>query len=373
MFADVVIVGAGIMGCSTAFHLAQRKGTRVVVIEKGSIAYGMTKRSGALIRTHFADEPSARLAHASLHTFQNWKDVVGDTCNFTQTGLVTTVGDDAGAARLREQVELLRGVGVNTQVVTPDELHELQPAARVDDVKLAAYEPASGYVDPVEATQALAARAKDLGVTFKTGTFVKSILVERGRVYGVDTTIGQIETLTVAVMAGPWSDHLLEPLGVQIGIQSQRAEVAFFDRPPELNAGHAAFIDSITGAHFRPHTFGLTMAGLTAPQPEPLKTPDQFDETVSREHVAEVQQRIAVRLPVMAQARFIRGHAGVYDMTPDSRPVLGNAPGIHGLIIAAGFSGNGFTLAPAVGACISELIADGEAQTADLSTFGFRH
>jgi sarcosine oxidase subunit beta len=373
MFADVVIVGAGIMGCSTAFHLAQRKGTRVVVIEKGSIAYGMTKRSGALIRTPFDDEPTARLALASLHTFQNWKDVVGGTCGFTQTGLVATAGNDASAARLREQVEMLRGIGVNPQVVTPEGLRELQPAARVDDVTLAAYESQAGYADPVEATQALAERAKDLGVTFKTGTYVKAILVERGRVYAVDTTIGLIETLTVAVTAGPWTDHLLEPLGVQIGIQSHRAEIAFFDRPPELKAGHAAFVDSITGAHFRPHTFGLTMAGLTAPQTEPLKTPDQFDETVPREHVADVQQRMAARLPVMAKARFVRGHAGVYDMTPDGRPVLGNAPGIHGLILAAGFSGNGFTLAPAVGACISELITDGEARTADLGTFGFRH
>ena len=372
MFADVVIVGAGIMGCSTAFHLAQRQGTRVIVVEKGSIAYGMTKRSGALIWTHFPDESTARLALASLHTFQNWKDQIGGSCGFTQTGLVTLVGDDTNASRLRKQVEALRGIGFNTRVVAPDDLHELQPAVHIDDVTLAAYDSEAGYADPVQATQTLADRARDLGVTFKTGTFVKSILVERGRVYGIDTTIGQIETLTVAVMAGPWSDHLLEPLGVQIGIQSHRAEVAFFDRPPDLKTGHAAFDDAITGAHFRPHTFGLTMAGLTTPQSGVLKTPDQFDEAVSPAHVAEIQQRMAARLPVMSKARFIRGHAGVYDTTPDGRPVLGNAPGIHGLIVAAGFSGNGFTLAPAVGACISELIADGEVRTADLNAFAYR-
>ncbi len=369
-FADVVIVGAGIVGCSTAFHLAQRKGTRVIVIEKGPIAYGMTKRSGALIRAHFADAPTARLALASLRAFQNWHDLVGEPGGWMPTGLVTTAGDDAGAARLRREVERLRGIGVNTRMISRDELRELQPAARVDDIALAAYEPEAGYADPVEATQALATRAKALGATFKTGTYVKSILVDHGRVHGVDTTIGPIEALTVAVIAGPWSDRLLEPLGVGIGIQSLRAEVAFFERPAELKAGHAAFIDTITGAHFRPHPYGLTMAGLTAPSPEPLKTPDQFDESISREHVADVQRRVAARLPAMAQARFTRGHAGIYDMSPDGQPVLGNAPGIRGLVIAAGFSGNGFTLAPAVGACISELIADGEARTADLGAFG---
>jgi sarcosine oxidase subunit beta len=137
-FADVVIVGAGVMGCSAAFHLALRKGPRVVVIEKAALASGQTKRSGALIHTHYPFAPEARLALTSLQTFQNWKDIVGDNCGFTQTGLVTTASE-ANAAELHQQVEMLRGIGVNTQVVSPAELHELQPAARVDDVALAAY------------------------------------------------------------------------------------------------------------------------------------------------------------------------------------------------------------------------------------------
>jgi len=365
-FADVIVVGAGVMGCSAAFHLALRKGPRVVVVEKGALASGQTKRSGALIRTHYPLEPEARLALASLRVFRNWNDIVGGNCGFTQTGLATTASE-ANAAELREQIEMLRGIGVNTQVVSANDLRELQPAAHVDDVALAAYEAESGYADPVAATQTLAARAKSLGVTFKTGTYVKSILVDRGRVYAVDTNVGQIETLTVVVMAGPWSDRLLKPLGVELGIQSLRAEVAFFDRPPQLKAGHVAFVDTITGVHFRPHTFGLTMGGLTAPFAAPLKNPDQFDESVAREAAADVQQRIAARLPAMAHARFVRGHAGIYDMTADGHAVLGHAPGIRGLVIAAGFSGTGFALAPAVGMCISELIADGEARTVDVS------
>ncbi len=369
VFADVVIVSAGVMGCSAAFHLARNKGPRVLVIEKGAIASGMTKRSGALIHTHHLLEAEATLALASLRSFQNWKDLVGGSCGFTSTGLVWTVAGEEDAAALQTQVAMLTQVGIKAQIVSPDELRELQPAARVDDVASAAYEPEAGYADPVATTQTLASRAKDLGVTFKTGTYVKSVLVDHGRVFGVDTTVGKIETLTVVVMAGSWSDQLLKPLGLELGLESRRAEVFFFDRPLELKGGHAAFIDSITGAHFRPHTFGLTMGGLSAPQTEALKTPDHFDETVSREAAADVQRRIATRLPAMANARFVRGHAGVYDMTQDGRAVIGRVPGIHGLIVAAGFSGTGFALAPAVGACISELITDGEAQTADLGAF----
>lgn len=369
VFADVVIVGAGIMGCSTAFHLALRKGPRVIVVEKGAISSGQTKRSGALIRTLYPYEPDARLALSSLPTFQNWKDAVGASCGFTKTGLAWVVGGDLGAADLRQQVDVWRAIGLNVQLLTADELHELQPGVRVDDVSLAAYEPEAGYADAVAATQSLAARAKDLGVTFKTGTFAKSILVDHGRVFGVDTTSGPIETLTVVVAAGPWSDRLLKPLGVEVGIQSIRAELAFFERPPELKAGHIAFADRITGAHFRSHTFGMTMAGVTAPSTEAMKNPDQFDETVAAESVADVRKRMADRLPAMATARYVRGHAGIYDVSPDGHPVLGRAPGIHGLIIAAGFSGSGLAFAPAIGASISELVADGESRSVDLTPF----
>jgi sarcosine oxidase subunit beta len=368
--SDVIVIGAGIVGCSTAFHLAQRKSVRVLVVEKGPLASGMTKRSGALIRTQFAHPVEARLAVASTQFFQNWKESVGGTCGFSKTGLVVTAQEETQAAQLRAQVAQLQALGANARIISRGELRDLQPATRVDDVALAAFEPDAGFADPVLATQTLAARAKELGATFKTGTMVKGIRVDYGRVIGVDTNIGLIESLNVVVAAGPWADRLLKPLKAEIGIRAQRAEVAFFDRPADLKAGHCAFEDWTTGAHFRPHTFGLTMGGLNAPPSNDETNPDSFDESVSPTFVADVQQRIAARLPAMAHARYVRGHAGVYDMSPDSHAVLGRVPGVIGLFVAAGFSGIGFALAPAVGACLAELIADGEARTVDVRALG---
>ena len=370
MISDVIVVGAGIVGCSTAFQLARRKGLRVLVVEKGPLASGMTKRSGALIRAQFAHPAEARLAVASTQFFQNWIEIVGGNCGFTKTGLVVVAQGEEPATQLREQVARLQALGANTQIISRGELRDLQPATRVDDVTLAAYEPDAGFADPVLATQSLAARAKELGVMFKTGTMVKNFRVDYGRVIGIDTNIGLIEALNVVVSAGPWTDRLLKPLKAAIGIRAQRAEVAFFDRPADLKAGHAAFEDWTTGAHFRPHTFGLTMGGLNAPPSNGETNPDSFDESVSPTFVADLQQRLAARLPAMAHARYVRGHAGVYDMSPDGHAVLGRVPGIAGLFVAAGFSGIGFAIAPAVGACVSELVADGEARTVDVQSLG---
>jgi glycine/D-amino acid oxidase-like deaminating enzyme len=161
------------------------------------------------------------------------------------------------------------------------------------------------------------------------------------------------------VTAGPWADRLLKPLGIEIDINLDRHQVVFFHRPEELKSGHAAFLDFATGAFFRPHTFGLTLAGLIGEHAESSSNPDQLDETVSQEFVDQVRTKIATRLPPLANAKFLRGHAGFYDVTRDRHPVLGHAPGISGLTIAAGFSGIGLSIA-AVGKCIAELIVDGE-------------
>ena len=367
-FADIVIVGAGAMGCSTAFHLGQRKGPRVIVLEKGPLVSGMTKRSGALVHANYPTEPESKFAHSSLTTFQNWKEIVGGNCGFTKTGCVTVSGD-AHATRLKMQVENYQRVGINLQLLSPNELRELQPGISADDVVLAAYEPDGGFVDPMMMTQSLATRAKELGITFKTGTFAKSILVDNGRVRAIDTTVGLIETLDVIVMAGSWSDRLLKPLGIDLGMQNARSAVAFFDRPAELKSGHIACIDEITGIHFRPHTYGMTMAGLNSPTGEPQKNPDQFDETVSSEYTANLKQRMSTRIPSMTNARFIRGHAGLNDMTQDGRAIIGKMRGIRGLTVAAGFSGTGLALAPAVGQAVCELVCDGETRLADLTPF----
>ncbi|HEY6298758.1 MAG TPA: FAD-binding oxidoreductase [Candidatus Binatus sp.] len=365
---NIIVIGAGVVGCSLAFHLA-RGGARVRVFDKGGICAGMSARSGALLRMHYTFAPEAELAWKSLHYFQHWNELVGGRCGFVETGFAIVV-DERNAGRLRANVAMLQRVGVDTEIVTAAELQKREPHAFVDDIALAAIEPHSGYAEPVATTESLAAAARKLGAEFSLATSVAKIAHRGSRAVGVIDNSGRTcEADAVCVVAGPWTDALLAPLGLKIGIKSERAQIAFFKRPRQLR--HCTYIDTIAGSYFRPHGDDLTLAGLGAWKPGAEANPDNFRESNDDDFVAAVRARLAKRIPAMADAPYSRGHAGIYDVSPDARAVMGIVPGIEGLFVAAGFSGTGFKTAPAVGASISELILTGTSTTVDLTPFGF--
>jgi sarcosine oxidase, subunit beta len=366
--ASVIIVGAGVVGCSLAFHLA-RAGAKVRVFDKGGICAGMSARSGALVRMHYTFAPEAQLAWESHRYFQNWSEMVGGRCGFVQTGFAIVV-DERNREKLRANIAMLQGVGVDTQIVTAAELRKFEPAAFVDDVALAAIEPQSGYADPVATTESFAAAARKLGAEFSLNLPIASIAHRGGRAIGVVDGSGHMhEAEAICIVAGPWTDALLAPLGLRIGIKNERAQVAFFKRPPHVK--HRIYIDTIAGSYFRPHGEDLTLVGLGGWKPEPEPDPDNFRERNDDDFIAAVRERLALRIPAMADAPYVRGHAGIYDVSPDGRAVMGAIPNVAGLFVAAGFSGTGFKTAPAVGASMAELILNGASKTVDLTPFGF--
>jgi len=371
---EVIVVGAGVVGCSLAFHLA-RSGARVTVFEKGrEVCSGMSARSGALLRMHYTFAPEAELAWKSLAYFANWEEMVGRDaerrgCGFVRTGFAIVVGPP-NVERLRANVAMLRAVGVDTAAIESSELRGIEPAINVDDVALAAYEPQSGYADPVAATRSMAEAAVRHGAVFKTSATIGAIDAAGGRARGiVDASGARHGADAVCVVAGPWTDRLLRPLGAAIGIRAERAQIAFFKRPPSLK--HCGCIDTISGSYFRPQGSAETLIGLGDVKAEYEPDPDSFREDNDADFVTEVAERLAHRVPAMAGAGYSRGHAGIYDVSPDSRAVMGPVPGTGGLYAAAGFSGTGFKTAPAVGASMAELILTGHSTTVDLRPFGF--
>ncbi|MFI5352038.1 MAG: NAD(P)/FAD-dependent oxidoreductase [Candidatus Binatales bacterium] len=366
---DVIVIGAGVVGCSLAFHLA-RDGAKVAVLDKGRICAGMSARSGALVRMHYTFGPEAALAWKSFGYFTHWPEIIGPPgCGFVRTGFAIVVAAE-NVDRLRSNVAMLQRIGVDTRTIDPKQLREIEPEANVEDVAMAAYEPQSGYADPVATTLSLANAAQRAGVEFILDTPVAAIETRGGRVSGVTDALGRRhEAGAVCVVAGPWTDRLIAPLGGEIGIKAERAQIAFFKRPAAMR--HCVYIDTIAGGYFRPQGDDLTLAGLGAWRPESEADPDRFRETNDAGFIEAVRERLAQRLPRMAGAPYERGHAGIYDMSPDGRAVLGAIPGVDGLFVAAGFSGTGFKTAPAVGAAMAELILTGGSKTVDLSPFGF--
>jgi sarcosine oxidase, subunit beta len=365
---EIIVVGAGVVGASLAFHLARHR-AHVTVIDQGEVCAGMSARSGALIRMHYTFAPEVVLAWKSLEYFQNWNSIVGGECGFVRTGFALVAGAD-NSERVRNNVAMMQRLGVDVHLCDGFELRKLDPAFDTSDLALAASEPQSGYADPAATTRSFAAAAERHGARFVLRTAVSTMLIDRGRATGVEAVGGRrFIADAVCIAAGPWTDRLLAPAGVAIGIKSERAQIAFFRREPAMQ--HMACIDCISGSYFRPHGPELTLAGMGEWRPEPPADPDDFRENNDPEFVTEARRRLARRVPAMAAAEYIRGHAGIYDVSPDSRAVLGCVPGIDSLFAAAGFSGTGFKTAPAVGAAMAELILTGQSAIADISPFGF--
>jgi sarcosine oxidase subunit beta len=361
----VIVVGAGVVGCSIAMHLA-RAGAIVQVFDKGGICSGMSSRSGALIRMHYTFAPEANLAWESLRYFQNWSDLVGGECGFIRSGFATLI-DGSNLEGLRANVKMLKALGIDTDIVSPDELRRIDPAVNVEDVAMAAYEPQSGYADPIATTNAIAQAAQRAGARFHLKCPVASVRARAARVFGVLDTAGRFhEADAVCLATGPRTDNLLAPFGAKVGITLERAQIAFFSHEPSTN--HLGYIDTIAGSYLRPHSNDLTLAGVGGRKAE-VSDPDNFREANDPAFIEAVRMRLGHRIRALADARYVHGHAGIYDVSPDQRPVLDEIPGVSGLYVAAGFSGTGFKTAPAVGAAMEELIMTGA--SADISAFSY--
>ena len=369
--ADTVIVGAGVMGCSIAYHLALAGVRDVVVLDRAGVCAGNTRKSGALVRMHYENAPDARLAFASLRYFQAWRDLVGYECGFTNTGAAALVGPDS-VERLRANVAMLQSIGINTTVITPDELKRRQPFIVTDDLGAAAYEPDSGYADPVATTESFARRARELGATICEGVRVRALRIESGRVRGVETSAGDITCDRVVLAAGPWTVELLARAGIDLEVQPVRAEIAFVQRPPALADGHFVYLDFKSGSYFRPARDGLTLLGAgSVRRTIPYAEIDSYDEGSTAPVVSAIRTRIRERAPALADAPLARGHAGLYDMSPDEKAILDRVPGVDGAYMAVGFSGTGFKQSPAIGLGMSELVTTGRATSVDFAPFRF--
>jgi sarcosine oxidase, subunit beta len=369
--AGAVVVGAGIIGTSTAFNLARLGVTGVVVLDRDGVAAQASRLSAGLVRTHYSNAPEARLALRGLHWFEHWSELVGGDPGFHRTGLANPVARE-DQDKLRRNVAMLQQVGVETQLVGPEELVELEPDMRVDEDQLAAYEPRSGYADPGATTRAMAGAARRLGVDVREGVTVIAVRADGDRVRGVETSAGFIAAPIVVLANGAWSVPLASALGVALPIEPAAVRLAFVRRPAEMRPGwgrHLVVLDRAHGAYIRPDGEDLSMIGL-AGAPLPIPAADDYVSMAppSAEFEELARAQVARRFPSFTGAPVVRRHSGPIDVTPDLCAIIDSVQP-EGLHLAVGMSGSGFKKGPAIGEAVAELVVHGEARTVPIREF----
>lgn len=368
--ADVAVIGAGCMGLSIAWHLARRGAGRVLVIDQRGVAGGATANSSAILRTHYENPALASMAWHGLKMFRDFETIAGGPSGYRQTGFLL-LGGKRDAAGIRKTSMAVRALGINSVVLEAGEFHHIEARTRRDDIAIVVWEPESGHASAAVATATFADAARRSGAEISTGETVGSIATRNGRVTGIESTAGKLAVGTVVVAAGFRSMALLEPLGVSLPLTPVRQPIAV------VKAGGTGPVapvvgDKILGAYYRPEGSGQFLVGR-----------DGFMDGERDEQVEEARpappaaaesllKSFRARWPYETNARVTRSYTGVYDCTPDLEPALGPVAGVDGLHVAAGFSGHGFKLSPAVGEMVAGGITGDKSRVADLKLFDIR-
>ena len=359
---DAIVIGAGVIGASIGCNLSQR-GLKVLILERQSVAVGATGASSGLVRMHYDVEVDSALAWQSFHYFKNWRERIGGECGFKRTGFLQIVGPDKNK-ELRGNVAMQQRIGILTEVVTAENVRKIAPMFKTGDFELAAYEPESGYADPVLATNSFISNAKACGSVLLQDCEVTGIRVSGGKVVGVESSRGAFDAPIVVNCAGTFADRIGRMVEVEIPLDTWTHDVAFVKRPPKVGM-HPTVIDDMLSMYFRPEG-ELTLIGLE--DDNRMGEPPESDlGRVGPEFVMRAIDRICERVEGMEEGSLHSTHVGRDGLTPDQHAVIDQA-GPDGFYIACGFSGTGFKLSPAVGVCMSELILDGSAKLVDISS-----
>ncbi|MDO8673894.1 MAG: FAD-binding oxidoreductase [Dehalococcoidia bacterium] len=362
--ADVIVIGGGCTGTSVAYHLA-KSGAKVLLLEKNSLASGSTGYSAGLITQQFGTEMHVRLARESMSFFEELAGEKSLGLKFHQNGYLHLLFTPAQLELARRQVALQRSLGVDSRILSATEVHLLINSLRVEDVVGATYCPRDGYTDPHLTVNIFADLARAHGATIAQWTEVTSVEAPNGRVTGVVTARGTVSSPIVVDAAGPWAALVAETVGIDLPVRPFKRQL-WFTRPGDrVPDGAPVLFDTQHDFYFRREGDGLLMC-LGNPT-----EPSNFDTALDWSFAPQVAEYATFRFPPFEKSQLISGWAAPRDITPDHEPVLGEIPGIEGFVAAAGHSGHGFMLSPAIGRAIAELILHGQSSI-DIDSLSLR-
>jgi sarcosine oxidase subunit beta len=366
--ATVVVIGGGVMGASTAYHLARRGCTDVVLLEKQEFfGMGATGRCDGGIRYQFSTEIKIRLSLLSLPMLDRFEDELGQNIGIRRDGYLFILTNEHDVEVFRRNVALQHNLGVQTEWLSGDDVRRRVPQLVAGDVIAGAFHAQDGLADPNSVVMGYVNAARRLGVRVFTETGVSAIdtTSDGAKVVGVQTSRGGITCEVVVNAAGPWAAPISATAGVELPITPLRRQIMTTTPLPEIARDFPFVLDFAQSLYFHREGEGI-LTGQSNPDEQP-----GFDESVDPDWELTHMEAAVARLPLLAKAGRMSHWAGLYEVTPDAHPILGGIPQLDGYYIVAGFSGHGFMHGPGAGLLMSEIILDGKASTLDVSSLDY--
>ena len=351
--ADVVIIGAGINGTATAYYLAKKGYKNIVVLEKSFICSGATGRCGAGIRQQWSTEENTLLAMDAVRIFEGLSEELDFDIEYKQCGYLIPAFTEKFADQFKKNVIMQKKLGLDVSFLSPGEAKEVVKDLCIDDILCATYCPTDGGGNPLLTTFAYARRAEELGVKIYTYTEVKDIIVEKGKIKKVITDKGDILTEKVVNTAGGHSQKIAEMVGLDLPLESFRHEILVTE--PVKHFFDPMIISFDYNIYFRQTSHGPILMGCGDKNEKP-----GFNTKASFEFIKDITARAIKLMPKLKNLNIVRQWAGLYNMTPDAMPLLGDIEEVEGYYQAVGFSGHGYMLGPKVSSLMADLIITGK-------------
>ncbi len=360
--ADIVIIGGGVMGASTAYHLARRGAGDVLLLERDAyFGQEATGRCAGGVRYQFATEVNVRLSIASLPMLEHLREETGTDSGYRKCGYLFALTSPNDVTAFRRNVRMQNALGVRTEWLDGEEVRRRLPLMVFPDALAGTFHALDGLADPNSVVMAYVQRARQLGAQACTEVEVAGIEVAAGRIEAVRTSAGRVACRHVVNASGPWLAVVGAMAGVDIPVIPVRRQMVTTTPLPDLPRDYPFVIDFAQSLYFHREGDGL-LTGMSNPDQAP-----GLDQSIDEDWELTALERAAARMPMLEHAGRLTGWAGLYEVTPDAHPIFGPTP-VEGFWLVGGFSGHGFMHGPISGLLVAEFILDGQANTVDVSS-----
>jgi glycine/D-amino acid oxidase-like deaminating enzyme len=365
MKSDVIVIGAGIIGSSIAYHLAQRKAS-VILLEKGDLAAGSSGACDGLIFLQ-SKKPGIhlQLAMESRKRFARLRSSLPVAIEYRECGGMVVIESDEELAVMHEFVKEQQKIGLDVTLLNADRARQLEPHLS-EHILGATRSPLDGQVNPIALTLGFALGAKNLGAQVITGATIHGIDTTAGRVSAVETDTGRFEADIIVNAAGSYAPEIGTMVGLPIPIKPRRGQIIVTEAcPPMLN--HCMISAKYIAAKFNPESAKAGGEGISIEQTENgnflLGSTREFvgyDKRTTSKGLQSIAAKTAGIIPAIEQVNVIRAFAGLRPYTPDGLPILGPVADVPGFFMAAGHEGDGIALSPITGELIAQMIITGK-------------